>query len=121
MSNSDILRKVFELKDMLVDSELYKRVKLAEEKMMKDETCFILLNTYQDVQKEYNEAKRFEKYGSDVLSVQKQLSDIKKKVNENELVIKYNEVYKEMKKELKKIEKMLFKDIIEERKEMLAE
>lgn len=119
--NSEILAKTFELKEILVNSNLYKNLKQKENNMMNDKDCFNLLCTYQNAQDKYNDARRFEKYGSDVKNAQKELSDIKQKVDENSLVREYNQAYKEMKKELKKIEKIIFKDIIKERKEISIE
>ena len=121
MNNSDILSKVFDLKDQIVNSELYIELKDKEKKMLEDEECSKLLYLYQDAQSKYNEAKRFENYGSDLGKASKELSDIKVKVEENKFVKEYNECYKKMKKELKKIEKILFKDIVKERKEIEIE
>lgn len=118
MNDTEILALVYELKEKIVNSDLYKNLKNNEKAMIEDEECFKLLYLYQNIQNEYNEAKRFEKYGSDVENVQKRLFEIKYKVDENELVKKYNESYKLMKKELKNIEKIMFKDIIKERKEI---
>ena len=121
MNNSEIVGKVFDLKDQIVNSELYVELKDKEKKMLEDEECSKLLCLYQDMQGKYNEAKRFENYGSDVDSVSKELSDIKVMVEKNKFVKEYNESYKKMKKELKRIEKILFKDIIRERKEIEIE
>ena len=57
--------------------------------MINDEDCFSLLNAYQLAQDKYNEAKRFEKYGGKVEEAQKELSEIKKVVNENKFVKEY--------------------------------
>jgi len=121
MENSKIIAKVFALKEEIVNSDLYKDLKNRERKMLEDEDCFKLLHLYQEAQSKYNEAKRFEKYGSDLAKVSKELSEIKCKVNENKLVKEYNEAFKTMKKQLKKIEKIIFKDIIRERKEIELE
>ena len=121
MDNSEILTKVFELKDKIVNSFLYTNLKEKEKRMLDDEECFKLLSLYQEKQTEYNEAKRFEKYGSDVNKASKELSEIKIKVDSNKFVKEYNEAYKLMCKELKKIEKIIFKDIFKERKEIEIE
>lgn len=121
MSNSEILSKVFDLKDQIVSSELYIELKNKEKKMLEDEECSKLLYLYQDAQCKYNEAKRFENYGSDMAKVSEELSKIKAKVEENKFVKEYNECYKKMKKELKRIEKILFKDLVKERKEIEIE
>ena len=112
MNNSEILAKVFELRDMFVNSELYNELKINESKMLEDEETLKLLYLFQNVQTKYNEAKRFENYGSDVASVAEELSNIKKMVDSNGFVSSYNESYKKVKKELKEIEEILFKDII---------
>ena len=121
MNNIDILSKVLDLKDQIVNSDLFIELKDKEKKMLENEECSNLLLLYQDIQGQYNEAKRFEKYGSDVQTAGKQLSDIKIKVEENKFVKEYNECYKKMKKELKRIEKILFKDIVKDRKEIEIE
>lgn len=83
--------------------------------MIEDEECFRLLMEYQNSQSRYNEAKRFEKYGGDILNAQKKLSDVKFLVDENVLVKEYNQVYKEFVMRIRKIENILFKDIIKEK------
>ena len=119
--NSDILAKTFELKEMLMNSDTYMQLKECEKNMLDDKECFILLNAYQLAQGKYNDAKRFEKYGGKVEEAQKELSELKLKVDENQLVKEYNKSYKEMRKELKKIESIIFKDIVKERKEISLE
>lgn len=114
--NSEILAKTFELKEKMISSDTYKELKEKEQKMINDQEAFSLLNLYQSVQDKYNEAKRFEKYGGNVENAQKELMDVKKKVYENEYVKEYNLAYRKMQKELNDIEKILFKDIIKERK-----
>lgn len=121
MENSEIIAKVFELKEKIIKSYLYKDLKEKEKKMMEDDECSKLLCQYQNIQSKYNEAKRFEKYGSDIVTVSKELSEIKCKVNENKLVKEYNEAFRKMNKQLKNIEKIIFKDITKERKEIELE
>ncbi len=121
MNNSDILVLTYELKDKIKESSFYLDLKEKEKSMLEDDECFKLLSEYQKVQEEYNEAKRFEKYGGKVEERLKELSEIKYRVDENELVKAYNLAYKTMVKELKKIEKIVFKDIIEERRKLVIE
>ena len=52
---------------------------------------------------------------------QKELSEIKKVVNENKFVKEYNFAYKKMRKELDEIENIVFKDIIKEKKRIIIE
>ena len=121
MNNSEILALTFRLKEEIMSSELYKDLKNKEKKMLEDENCSNLLYLYQEAQNKYNEAKRFEKYGSDVSKASKELSEIKQKVYENDLIKAYNDSFKKMNKELKRLEKIIFKDIIKERKEIEIE
>lgn len=114
--NSEILAKAFELKEKMINSDIYKELKNKEKNMLDDKECFALLNAYQLAQDKYNEAKRFEKYGGKVEETQKELSEVKKKVYENKYVKEYNFAYKKMLKELNEIEKIIFKDIIREKK-----
>lgn len=118
MNNSDILALTYELKEKIVDSNLYKDLKEKEKNMMDDEICCKLLILFEQVKEEYKDAKRFEKYGSNIEEVQKRLSKIKLEVGENILVKSYNEAYKKMKNELRRIQNIVFKDIIKERKEI---
>ena len=121
MNNSEILSLTYDLKDKIIESDLYKELKEKEKKMLEDNECMKLLSAFEQLKEEYEQAKRFEKYGSDVASVQKRLSEIKFKVDENELVKDYNFAYKKLKNKLKEIEKIVFKDIIEKRKEIVIE
>ena len=121
MDCSEILIKVFELKDKIVNSDLYLELKNKEKAMLEDEECSKLLYLYQNVQSKYNEAKRFEKYGSDMASVSKELSETRCKVEEHCLVKDYNECYKRNVKQIKEIEKILFQDIVKKRKEIEIE
>lgn len=121
MENSEILALTFKLKDKLVNSDLYRKLKEAERKMLEDSECSRLLCLYQSKQSDYNEAKRFEKYGSDVSKVSKELSNLKVEVENNKLVKEYNESYKLFSKELKKIEEIVFKDIVSKKKEITIE
>ena len=105
----------------IVNSEEYKDLKCKEEKMLENEDSFKLLNYYQEIQSKYNEAKRFEKYGSNLESVSKELSEVKGKVYDNYIIKDYNLAYKKMVKQLKIIEKIIFKDVIKERKEISLE
>ena len=49
------------------------------------------------------------------------LDKFNKILNENEFVKAYNKVYKKMKKQLKEIEKIVLKDIVKEKKEIVIE
>lgn len=121
MSNSNILLMTFELKEKILNSDEYKSLKEKESKMLKNRECIILLSEFEKVKEEYNQAKRFEKYGSNIEVVQKKLSDIKYKVDTNELVKEYNKAYKTMKRNLKEIENIIFKDIFKEKRQILLE
>lgn len=115
MNNSDILSLTFDLRDLLLNSELYKDLKNKEKMMMENEECSTLLYEFQKVQEEYKEAKRFEKYGSNVTYYQKKLSELKYNLDENQLVKNYTLAYKKMSLKLKEIENNIFKDIIKEK------
>lgn len=121
MSNSDILSVVFELKDNIMNSDFYVALKEKEKQMMDDSECFKLLNLYQSVQEEYNNAKRFENYGGKVVETQLKLSQVKKKVSDNPLVVEYNMAYKNLVKELEKIQDILFDGIIFKKKKIEIE
>lgn len=121
MSNSDILSLTFELREKIVNSEIYKELKKSEKEMLEDKECSLLLSEFEKAKEEYNQAKRFEKYGSNVESASKRLSEIKYIVDQNKFVKEYNKAYKEMKKQLKEIEKIILKDIVKEKKEITIE
>ncbi len=109
---SEILKETFELKDKILNSAEYKTLKEKENKMMNDKECILLLNKFERAKEEYNNAKRFENYGSDVVSAQKLLSSVKTELDNNELVKEYNEAFKHMKKIIKNIEGAIFEGII---------
>lgn len=121
MSNSDILSLTFELREKILNSEVYKELKKRENEMLEDKECSLLLSEFEKAKEEYNQAKRFEKYGSDVNLASKKLSEIKYSVDENKFVKEYNKAYKKMKKQLKEIEKIVLKDIVKEKKEIVIE
>lgn len=111
MFNSEILSRVYELREALLNSSDYKLVK--EKERLMEENCSTLLIKYNNAFNEYNEALRFKDYGSDVESKQKRLNEIKLELDNNEYVKDYKNAYKEMNKILKGIEKDIFKGIIE--------
>ena len=119
MMDSEIISLVYKLKEEIVNSDLYKDLKKKEKEMLEDEECSKLLIIYQNKQSEYNEAKRFEKYGSNIGAVSNELSCIKYKVDENEFVKRYSEAFKMLNKKLKDIESILFKDIVKSKKEIM--
>ena len=121
MSNSDILALTFELKEKLLNSDSYKILKMCEKNMIEDKECSLLLSEFEKAKEEYAQAKRFEKYGGDISGATKRLSEIKYLVDENKYVKEYNKAYKEMRKQLKSIEKIIFKDIVKEKKEIVLE
>ena len=86
-----------EINLIIKNSEEYKAAKEAESLMMNDVQTVELLIKYQSKQKEYNDALRFEAYGSDVSRVQKELADIKYLVDTNVFVMEYNRCYKKVK------------------------
>jgi cell fate (sporulation/competence/biofilm development) regulator YlbF (YheA/YmcA/DUF963 family) len=101
-----------EIKSIIKDSEEYKAAKAAEEKMINDPTTIKLLTLYQQKQQEYNDALRFEEYGSDVETIRKQLADVKMLVDSNELVAEYNRLYAKVKEILDTATKNILKDIV---------
>ena len=109
MFNSEILAKVYELKEELLKSREYSLVK-EKEKIM-EEKCSLLLLKYNNAFNEYNEALRFKEYGSDIEGKQKILNEIK--LDTNVYVKEYKNAYKDMTKLLKDIEGNIFKGIIE--------
>ena len=113
---SDILALAFELKDKVLESDLYKDLKEKEKRMFEDEECSKILYEFQVAKSQYEEEKRFEKYGSNPESTYQKLSEIKYKLDENKCVKEYNLAYKKMKKRLREIEKIVFKDIVSEKK-----
>ena len=101
-----------EIKSIIKDSEEYKTAKAAEERMINDPTTIKLLTLYQQKQQEYNDALRFEEYGSDVETIRKQLAEVKMLVDSNELVAEYNRLYAKVKEILDTATKNILKDIV---------
>lgn len=111
MNYSDILEDAFKLREIILKNELYLDMKEKEKLMLEDENVSKLLLLFENLKEEYNQAKRFEKYGSDISSAQKKLSEVKYLIDENYLVKAYNLAYKKMKLQLKEIEYNIFEDI----------
>jgi len=114
MIDTKILELTYELKDMLINSEEYKDVK-EKEKVM-EENCTSLLIKYNSLMDEYNNAIRFEKYGSDVDKARKKLAECKMELDTNEYVKSYKNAYKKMNKLLSSLEDIIFDGIIENNK-----
>ena len=110
MINTEILAKVYELKEKLINSDEYKKVKNTEKEM--EEKCSSILIKYNYLFDEYNNAIRFINYGSDVESVQKQLAACKLELDNNEYVKEYKKAYKDMNVLLKRLENIIFDGII---------
>ena len=100
-----------EIKNIIIESDEYKAAKEAETKMINDPETIRLLSLYQQKQQEYNDALRFEEYGSDVETIRKQLAEIKLMVDSNVLVTEYNRKYKAVKEILDTATKNILKDI----------
>ena len=113
MYATEILTKVFALKEMLINSSEYKLVKEKEEEM--EEKCSFLLLEYNRLFEEYNEALRFEKYGGDVNGSRVKLHEVKKLLDDNHYVKKYRNAYKNIDKLLKELEEIIFKGIIDKK------
>ena len=111
MFNTDITIKVYELKEKLLTSDKYVIVKEKEKQM--EENCSDLLIRYNYLFNEYNEALRFEKYGSDVNAIQKKLAECKLELDSNKYVKEYKKAYKEMNDLLRDIQGIIFNGIIE--------
>jgi len=110
MFTTEITNKVYELKEMLLNSNEYKLVKEKEKEM--EEKCSNLLIKYNYLFNEYNEALRFKDYGSDVKGIQKELNKCKLELDSNEYVKAYKEAYKAMNKLLKDLQDIIFSKLI---------
>lgn len=113
MSRTDILTKVYELKDKLLNSEEYKNVK--EKERLMEENCNSLLIKYNYLFNEYNQALRFKDYGSDVTKAQRELNECKKELDNNEYVKEYRSAYKKMTKLLNDVEMNIFQNLIDKK------
>ena len=111
MDTTEILAKVYELKESILDSKEYKDVK--EKERLMEENCSALLIEYNHLFEEYNNALRFEKYGSNLSDIQKKLHECKLRLDTNPYVISYRDAYKHMQEILNEIQNTMYKDIIE--------
>lgn len=109
--NTEVISKVYELKEYILESQEYKKVKKAEKIM--EEKCADLLVKYNYLINEYNNALRFKDYGSDVEGAQRALYECKKELDDNIYVKGYKDAYKCINKYLKQIQENIFKGIIE--------
>lgn len=78
-----------------------------------EENCTDLLIKYNNLFEEYNQALRFKDYGSNVSQAQKNLSEVKFELDENNYVKEYKKAYKSITRLLQGIEKDLFRGLIE--------
>ncbi len=108
------LEWALKIKDDIKNSSLYQDLKNKEKEMLEDETTFVLLNKYQEKQEEYNQALKYEKYGSNPKKIRKELADLKLEVDRNDFVKKYKESYQKMTSLLKKINETILGGIIDE-------
>jgi len=100
-----------EINLIIKNSDEYIAAKEAETLMMNDAETVALLVKYQNKQKEYNDALRFEAYGSDVSKVRKELADIKYQVDTNKYVVEYNKCYKKVQEILDNVTKGILDEI----------
>lgn len=100
------------LNKLIKDNSKYIELKKKEKSMLEDEETFKLLMDYQNKQSEYNDAIKYEKYGSNPELKRKELADLKYKVDTNVLVMEYNNAYKEMKNILDQVSNIVFEGVI---------
>ena len=110
MFNTQITSKVYELRELLINSPEYKKVK-EQEKLM-EEKCHELLIKYNQLFEEYNQALKYKDYGSDVNKAQKLLHQCKIELDDNVYVREYKVAYKEMNDLLSNIQNIIFDKII---------
>lgn len=114
MLDTEILALTYELKEMIINSKEYREVKVKEKIM--EEKCVSLLIKYNNLIDEYNNAIRFEKYGSDVSKAQKALHECKIELDTNEYVKDYNNAYKKMNELLADLQDIIFEGIIKNKR-----
>lgn len=100
------------LNKLIKDNSKYIELKKKEKSMLEDEETLKLLMDYQNKQSEYNDAIKYEKYGSNPELKRKELADLKYKVDTNVLVMEYNNAYKEMKNILDQVSNIVFEGVI---------
>ena len=100
------------LNKMIKDNSKYIELKKKEKSMLEDEETFKLLVDYQNKQSEYNDAIKYENYGSNPEVKRKELADLKYKVDTNILVMEYNKAYKEMKQVLDQVSNIVFEGVL---------
>lgn len=100
------------LNKLIKDNSKYIELKKKEKSMLEDEETFKLLMDYQNKQSEYNDAIKYEKYGSNPELKRKELADLKYKVDTNVLVMEYNNAYKEMKNILDQVSNIVFEGVL---------
>lgn len=100
------------LNKLIKDNSKYIELKKKEKSMLEDEETLKLLMDYQNKQSEYNDAIKYEKYGSNPELKRKELADLKYKVDTNVLVMEYNNAYKEMKNILDQVSNIVFEGVL---------
>lgn len=106
----DILfNSLYELSDLIKDSDEYKRLKYLENVMINDKNFIIFSNEFKNLESEYNFKYRL---NLDLKEITKQLSISKSKLYSLDVVKEYNKQYKIVKELLDEIGHNLIKGVI---------
>lgn len=100
METMDLLQKVYELKDLILDCKEYQLTKQKEEEMMSDEKFIMLSNAFMNAQNDYNEAIRL---GLDDKEKKQRLIETKEALYSYDKVKAYLDCYHELNNMLKDV------------------
>ena len=114
MFDTKITGKVYDLKEMLLNSREYMLVKEKEKEM--EEKSSTLLLEYNYLFNEYNQANRFKDYGANVVGIQQKLNKCKEKLDNDYYVKEYKKAYKQMQKLLNELQDVIFEGIMENKR-----
>lgn len=103
-----IYNLAYKLNEELLKDEMILNVREKEEIMNNDHEFITLIMTYDALKSEINDLER---YGLDTKEKQKELHELRYKIDTLEVVKNYNEAYSKAREYLAKIANEVFKDI----------
>ncbi len=106
--DSNLISKLYDLVDLIKDTKEYKNLKDIEKKMENDDTFIILSNSFVNTQNEY---KRLDSLNLSLDKITKELSTVKEKLYNLEIVKEYNKAYEIVKEMLNKISSKLLEGV----------
>ena len=103
----EILDLTYELVDEIKATKDYQRLLELKGFLDKDEAIIELIHAFNKIKAKYEEVNKYGKYHPDLKKVGKELSEIKEKVFENEIIKEYKDLEKKIQKQLDEISRKI--------------